>query len=152
MVITIDTGYQNRPSWLHPGEDLFFFFSLLVSSISTPNQTCRVYPRCAILQQGMHLNVFSKVYCDRVCFSCAERIMTGSGFDPPPMQRHPPIQFGEVECPPPPRVCVHRSKHLRPPPPPTHTNVLLIYLNLTTCMLACRCQFWRPARNRSGEI
>ena len=32
----------------------------------------------------MHLNVFSKVYCDRVYFSCAERNMTGSGFDPPP--------------------------------------------------------------------
>ena len=37
------------------------------------------YPRCAILQQGMRLKVFSKVYCDRVYFLCAERFVTGPG-------------------------------------------------------------------------
>ena len=53
--------------------------------LSAPNQTDsdRVYPRCAILQQGMHLNVFIKVQYDRVDFSCAERNMTGSGSGPP---------------------------------------------------------------------
>ena len=38
---------------------------------------------CAILQQGMRLKVFSEVYCDRVYFWCAERFVTGSGFEPP---------------------------------------------------------------------
>ena len=109
MVITIDTGYQNRPSWLwrttclsqdhmpivfydRPAirAEARIFFVLLVSSAPPIRQG---YPRCAILQQGMHLNVFSKVYYDRVYFSCAERIMTGSGFDPPPPQRHPPIHL-----------------------------------------------------------
>ena len=102
VVITIDTGYQNRPSWLWrttclsqdhmpivfydrpairaEARTFFFFFFLLVSSAPPIRQG---YPRCAILQQGMHLNVFSKVYYDRVYFSCAECIMTGSGFDPP---------------------------------------------------------------------
>ena len=56
-----------------------FFFCL---SAQHP-QSDRVYPRSTILQQGMHLNVFSKVYFDRLYFSCSERNMTGSGFDPP---------------------------------------------------------------------
>ena len=44
--------------------------------------------------QGMHMKVFSKVYCDRVYFLCAERFETGSGFNPPPPQRHPhPVQM-----------------------------------------------------------
>ena len=60
----------------------FFFFFFFCLSAQHP-QSDRVYPRSTILQQGMHLNVFSKVYCDRVYFSCAERNMTGSGFDPP---------------------------------------------------------------------
>ena len=88
---------------------LFFFFFFCLSAQHP--QLDRVYPRCAILQQGMHLNVFSKVYCDRVYFSCAERIMTGSGFDtPPPPQRHP-LSSWEVECPPPPRQSIHTSRH-----------------------------------------
>ena len=48
--------------------------------------------------QGMHINVFSKVYCDRVYFLCAERFETGSGFHP---QRHP--RPNESRVPPPPR-------------------------------------------------
>ena len=44
----------------------------------------RVYPRCAILQQGIYLKVFSEVYCDRMYFVCVERFETGSGFDLPP--------------------------------------------------------------------
>ena len=74
----------------------FFFFCL---SAQHP-QSDRVYPRSTILQQGMHLNVFSKVYYDRVFFSCAERNMTGSGFDPP-SGTPPPLSSWEVECPPP---------------------------------------------------
>ena len=50
------------------------------------------------MQQGMHMKVFSKVYCDRVYFLCAERFVTGSGLNP---QRHPPTHL-KVECPPPP--------------------------------------------------
>ena len=74
----------------------FFFFFLLVSSAPRIRQG---YPRCAILQQGMHLNVFSKVYYDRVYFSCAECIMTGSGFDPPSGTPYP---LEKSSAPPPP--------------------------------------------------
>ena len=45
------------------------------------------------------MKVFSKVYCDRVYFLCAERFETGSGFDPPP-QRHP-LPCWVVSAPPP---------------------------------------------------
>ena len=63
------------------------------------NTTIRhVYPMGAILQQGMQMKVFGKEYCDRVYFLCAERFVTGSGFEP---QRHPLTQF-RGECPPPP--------------------------------------------------
>ena len=53
----------------------------------------------------MHLNVFSKVYYDRVYFSCAERNMTGSGFDPPPPPppAAPPYPVEKSSAPPPPR-------------------------------------------------
>ena len=65
----------------------FFFFCL---SAQHP-QSDRVYPRCAILQQGMHnYECFGKVYCDRVYFWCAKGFDTGSGFDrrpPPPPPR-----------------------------------------------------------------
>ena len=132
MVITIDTGYQNRPSWLWQttsfitgshahsvlwqardpgGGDDFFFFFFFACQLSIPNQT--VYPRSTILQQGMHLNVFSKVYCDRVYFSCAERNMTGSGFDPPLPQRHPPIQLRSRVPPPPPGKSLPKRTHRR---------------------------------------
>ena len=73
--------FYDRPAFQAEARTFFFFF-FFAGQLSTPNQT-GYYPRCAILQQGMHLNVFSKVYCDRVYFSCAKRIMTGSGFDPP---------------------------------------------------------------------
>ena len=131
MVITIDTGYQNRPSWLwrttsfitvsHAHSVLrqariqaeartffiyvFIFYIFFCLSAQHP-QSDRVYPRCAILQQGMHLNVFSEVYCDRVYFSCAERIMTGSGFDPPPPSGTPPIQLRSRVPPPPPGMYI----------------------------------------------
>ena len=32
--------------------------------------------------RGMHVRDFSEVYCDRVYFLCAERFVTGSGFQP----------------------------------------------------------------------
>ena len=41
------------------------------------------------------MKVFSKVYCDRVYFVCAERLVTGSGFEPPAA---PPTHL-KVECP-----------------------------------------------------
>ena len=105
VVITIETGYQNRPSWLWRTTSFitgyrmpivfydrpaiqaeamtfffFFFFFLLVSSASPIRQgTSEEYN----IATGYAFECFSKVYCDRVYFSCAERIMTGSGFDPP---------------------------------------------------------------------
>ena len=85
-------------SWRRQGP-FFPFFRL---SAQQHPQSDRVYPRCAILQQGMHLNVFSKVYCDRVYFSCAERIMTGSGFDPPPPPPGTPYPVEKSSAPPPP--------------------------------------------------
>ena len=48
----------------------FFFFFLLVSSASPIRQG---YIRGVQYCNSLHLNVFSKVYCDRVYFSCAER-------------------------------------------------------------------------------
>ena len=125
MVITIDTGYQNRPSFItgsraHSvlwqardpggGDDLFFLFFFCLSAQHP--QSDRVYPRSTILQQGMHLNVFSKVYYDRVYFSCAERNMTGSGFDPPPPSGTP-LSSWEVECPPPPPRGSLAHRHIR---------------------------------------
>ena len=44
---------------------------------------------CAVLQQGMRLKVCSEVYCDRVYFLCAERFVTGSGFEPPAASPYP---------------------------------------------------------------
>ena len=99
--------FYDRPAIQAEAMIFFFFFCL---SAQHP-QLDRVYPRSTILQQGMHLNVFSKVYCDRVYFSCAERNMTGSGFDPPP-QRHPPIQLrNRVPPPPPPGVLLSNKYH-----------------------------------------
>ena len=77
--------FYDRPAIQAEAMTFFFFFCL---SAQHP-QSDRVYPRSTILQQGMHLNVFSKVYCDRVYFSCAERNMTGSGFDPPAAPPYP---------------------------------------------------------------
>ena len=60
-----------------------------------------VYARCAILQQGMRLKVFSKVYCDRVYFLYAERFVPGSGFEPPAA---PPTHLRGECLHPPPRI------------------------------------------------
>ena len=46
---------------------------------------------------------FSKVYCDRVYFLCAERFETGSGFRPP-SGTPPPPRPNESRVPPPPRA------------------------------------------------
>ena len=55
----------------------------------------------------MHIEVFSKVYCDRVYFLCTERFVTGSGFEPPAA---PPTHLrGECPPPPPPRVDAIKS-------------------------------------------
>ena len=59
-------------------------------------------PLSLSLSQGVHMKVFSKVYCDRVYFLCAERFETGSGFHPPPpLKRHVPVTV-LWRCPPPP--------------------------------------------------
>ena len=70
----------SAPATVRVGRNIFrvFHFFLLL------NNNRAGYPRCAILPQGMHMRVFSKVYCDRVPFLCAERLETGSGIDPPP--------------------------------------------------------------------
>ena len=75
--------FYDRPAFQAEARTFFFFW--LVSSAPPIRQG--ISEVCNIAT-GYALNVFSKVYCDRVYFSCAERIMTGSGFDPPP-QRHP---------------------------------------------------------------
>ena len=48
----------------------------------------------------MHIKVFSKVYCDRVYFLCAERFVTGLGFEPPAAPPYP--LESRVPLPPPP--------------------------------------------------
>ena len=128
VVITIDTGYQNQPSWqwqttsfitgshAHSvlwqardpggGDDFFIFF--LGLSAQHP-QLDRVYRRSTILQQGMHFNVFSKVYCDRGVFFVRRAQYDRVRFWPPPPSGTP-LSSWEVECPPPP-----------PPPGPVVT-------------------------------
>ena len=62
------TGYLNRPNWLLTGYSVFHMFMtatvraerniFFISSFSflfTVKQKDRVYPGCAILQQGMHM-------------------------------------------------------------------------------------------------
>ena len=99
--------FYDRPAIQAEAMTFFFFFFCL--SAQHP-QSDRVYPRSTILQQGMHLNVFSKVYCDRVYFSCAERNMTGSGFDPPAA---PPYPVEKSSAPPPPGRD-HKLHHTSP--------------------------------------
>ena len=94
--------FYDRPAIQAEAMTFFFFFFLLVSSASPIRQGIK-YISEAILQQGMHLNVFSKVYCNRVYFSCAERNMTGSGFDPPPPAA-PLYPVEKSSAPPPPGV------------------------------------------------
>ena len=62
--------FYDRPAI--QAEAMTFFFAC---QLSIPNQTGYI-SEDTILQQGMHLNVFSKVYYDRVYFSCAKRNMT----------------------------------------------------------------------------
>ena len=94
--------FYDRPAFQAEARTFFFFFFFFFFCLSAQHpQSDRVYPRCAILQQGMHLNVFSKVYCDRVYFSCADAIWQGQVLTPPPSGT--PVSSWEVECPPPPR-------------------------------------------------
>ena len=96
----------------------------------TGKQSDMVYPRCAILQQGMHMKVFSEVYCDRVYF-CAERFETGSGFAPPPpsgtplpswnLSTPPGDRVGDM-CPPPPNRAPGVVYHNWPSPNCHHGN------------------------------
>ena len=90
------TGPRSRRSGRRGPFFLSFFFCLSAQQHS--NRTG--YPRCAILKQGMYMEVFSKVYYDRVYFLRAERFMTGSGFQPPSGTPRP----FESRVPPTPRV------------------------------------------------
>ena len=110
-VINIGTGYLNRPNWLLAG---YSVYHRVASRASQPGSQptmfmtgprsrhqrppvwdatdfyeCMIHSRIespSVPIQGMHMKVFSKVYCDRVYFLRAERFETGSGFQPP--QRH----------------------------------------------------------------
>ena len=122
MVITIDTGYQNRPSWLWQTTSFItgshahsvfmtgprsrrrrwlFFFFFVACQLSIPNQTGYI--------RGVQ-------YCNRVCIwmFLVRYIVTGCifvrraqydrvRFWPP--QRHPPIQLRSRVPPPPPPGC-----------------------------------------------
>ena len=60
------------------------------------------------------MKVFSKVYCDRVYFVCAERFETGSGFDPPPPAARPyPVERWVPPPPPPPRQLSQEQMYIR---------------------------------------
>ena len=123
-VITIDTGYLNRPNWLLAGYSVYHrvvshaagfpAHNVYVRPANSASATVRAgrnrflwmyndhtqqnrqsvrtstnepwinarsqnSPSSLSLSQGMHMKVFSKVYCDRVYFLCAERFETGSG-------------------------------------------------------------------------
>ena len=138
-VITIDTGYLNRPNWLlasysvyhrvasQTGSQPTMFMSgprsrhqrrnrfLWMHDDTQPNRESvrtstnepwinarsrNSAPGTLSLSQGMHMKVFSKVYCDRVYFLCAERFVTGSGFHPP-AARTVTRQYGSAPPPPP---------------------------------------------------
>ena len=137
-VITIDTGYLNRPigywrttpfiTGCFPAHNAGFpAHNVYVRpAISAPATRRRVrdgnrflwmYELCMMIHsriespsvpvQGMHMKVFSKVYCDRVYFFlCAETVWDRVRFSPPPPQRHPHPSKWESSAPPP------------PPPPP----------------------------------
>ena len=108
------------------GED---FFGVLVSSATPIRQG--ISEVCNIAT-GYAFECFSKVYCDRVYFSCAERIMTGSGFAPPPPPRRHPLSSWEVECPPPP-----------PPPGTSHAWIHIICFVFSVSMLKCSSWTWK---------
>ena len=68
---------------------------------------------------------FSKVYCDRVYFLCAERFVTGSGFEPPAA---PPYPFESRVPPPPGIICsrmsvMHKIWHGRRAHKAKHENI-----------------------------
>ena len=89
------TGYRFRRSgrrWP------FFFFFFCLSAQRTPLWQGLFWG--AHIRTGYHMQVFCKVYYDRVYFLCAERIATGSGFQTPAA---PPVHL-KVECPPPPGI------------------------------------------------
>ena len=129
VVITIHTGYLNRPNWLlvgysvyhrvasqgfpahnvydrpaisapatlRAGRNRFLWMyddtqqnrESVRTSTNEPwiNARSRNSPPLLSISQGMHMKVFSKVYCDRVYFLCAERFETGSDFHPPTQLR-----------------------------------------------------------------
>ena len=131
-VINIGTGYLNRPNWLLAGYSVYHRVAsrasqptMFMTGPRSRHQRPRVrdateFYECMMIHsriespsipvQGMHMKVFSKVYCDRVYFLCAERFETGSGFEPPAARG---IQM-RVDCPPPPPPGVG-CPHAAPP-------------------------------------
>ena len=109
-IITIDTGYLNRPNWLLADYSVYHRVAsqptMFMTGPRSRHQWRRVrdatdFYECMMIHsriesQGMHMKVFSKikVYCDRVYFLCAERFETGSGFHPPP----PPPPGNKPTC------------------------------------------------------
>ena len=78
--------FYDRPAIQAEAMTFFIFFFCL--SAQDP-QSDRVYPRSTILQQGMHLNVFSKVHCDPGCFFVGTLERENVRFCPPPQPRTP---------------------------------------------------------------
>ena len=103
---------SRRRRWL-------FFFFFLSCQLSIPNQTG--YIRGVQYGNRVCIWMFLVRYIVTGCiFRAPERNMTGSGFDPPPPQRHPPLSSWEVECPPPPprthntcTDCVNKKQSVR---------------------------------------
>ena len=146
-VITIDTGYLNRPNWLlagysvyhrvasQPGSQPTMFMSgprsrhqrrdgacgtqqifmnvwwytaeYRAKSVRTSTnkpwinaQSRNSLPLSFSLSQGMHMKVFSKVYCDRVFCVCAQSGLRQGQVPPPPSGTAPLPSIWK--CPPPP--------------------------------------------------
>ena len=80
--------------------DFEFFISFYCkTTIGQGLSNSLVYPRCAILQQGMHMKVFSKVYIVTGCIFCAPSgLWQGQVLNP----SGTPLPIWEVSAPPPP--------------------------------------------------
>ena len=111
-VITIDTGYLNWPNWLMADYSVYHRVASQPTMFMTGPRSrhqrrwvrdATDFYECMMIHsriespsvpvQGMHMKVFSKVYCDRVYFLCAERFETGSGFHYPSSPSPPPYPY-----------------------------------------------------------
>ena len=102
-VITIDTGYLNRPNWLLADYSVYHRVAsqptmFMTGPRSRHQRRCvrdaTDFYECMMIHsriespsepvQGMYMKVFSKVYCDRVYFCAANGLRQGQVFTPPP--------------------------------------------------------------------